>query len=128
MTMKLTIKQLMEYAEKQKVFAMTPLSTLTELVRQQIIAKIQFEVETDIDALQGCDGYYFNDLTEAYNYLSDLLKLQTDPEAFECDDFEKIDSVCLYLHFDYDEAEIITIANYERKSDTEFIERIYTTY
>lgn len=49
MTMKLTIKQLMEYAEKQKVFAMTPLSTLTELVRQQIIAKIQFEVKTDID-------------------------------------------------------------------------------
>lgn len=107
---------------------MTTLTALTKLVRYQIIAKIQFEVETDIDALQGCGGYYFNDLTEAYNYLSELLKLQTYPEAFECDDFEKIDSVCLHLHFDYDDAEIITIANYERKSDTEFIERINTDY
>lgn len=89
---------------------------------------MRLKLTLTIDALQGCDGYYFNDLTEAYNYLSDLLKLQTDPEAFECDDFERIDCVWLYLHFDYDDAEIITIANYERKSDTEFIERINTAY
>lgn len=104
------------------------LTALTELVKQQIIAKIQFEVETNIDVLQGCGGYYFNSLTEAYNHLRELLKLQTDPESFECDDFEKIDSVCLHLHFDYDDAEIITIASYCRKSDTEFIERINADY
>lgn len=126
--MELTIKQLMEYAEKQKVFIMTPLSTLTEVVKRQLNAKIQFEVETDIDMLQGCGGYYFNDLTEAYNYLKKLLELQADPEMFKCDDFEKIDSVYLRLHFDYDDAEIITIAGYERKSDTEFIETLNEDY
>lgn len=119
---------------------MTTLAKLTELVNQcvnekieieEISAdtKIEFEVESDFDVKTLSGGYYFNDLTEAYNYLKESLDIQTDTETLECDDAPaKIDGLGLYLHFNSDDIDIICIAYYSRKSDTEFIERINTNY
>lgn len=119
---------------------MMTLVKLTELVNQcvnekieieeiDVDAKIEFEVESDFDVKTLSGGYYFNDLTEAYNYLKESLDIQTDPETLECDDAPaKINGVGLYLHFNSDDMETICIAYYSRKSDTEFIERINTNY
>jgi hypothetical protein len=119
---------------------MTTLRKLTELVNQcvnakieieeiDVDAKIEIEVESDFDAKTLSGGYYFNFLTEAYNYLKESLDIQTDPEALECDDAPaKIDGLGLYLHFNSDDIDVICIAYYSRKSDTEFIERINKAY
>lgn len=119
---------------------MMTLKKLTELANQcvnekieieEISAdtKIEFEVESDFDVQTLSGGYYFDDLSEAYNYLKESLDIQTDPEALECDDAPaKIDGVGLYLHFNSDDIETICIVYYSRKSDTEFIERINTDY
>lgn len=119
---------------------MMTLRKLTELVNQcvnekieieEISAgtKIEFEVESDFEVQTLSGGYYFNSLTEAYNYLKESLDIQTDPEALECDDAPaKIDGLGLYLHFNSDDIDAICIAYYSRKSDTEFIERINADY
>lgn len=105
---------------------MMTLAKLTELVNQCVNAKIEFEVESDFDVQTLSGGYYFNSLTEAYNYLKESLDIQTDPETLECDDAPaKIDGLGLYLHFNID---AICIAYYSRKSDIEFIERINADY
>lgn len=81
--------------------------------------KIEFEVESDVDAGTLDGGCYFNDLADAYNYLSELLEMQTNPDCLQySDDFKKIHSVSLCLHFNSDD---ICIVLYRRVSDTEFI-------
>ena len=119
---------------------MMTLAKLTELVNQCVDekieieeisdgTKIEFEVESDFDVKTLSGGYYFNFLTEAYNYLKESLDIQSDPEALECDDAPtKIDGLGLYLHFNSDDIDAICIAYYSRKSDTEFIERINADY
>lgn len=78
--------------------------------------KIEFQVETDVDrgTLEG--GCYFNDLTKAYNYLKEILEFGLD--------FDKIDSVSLYLFFDEGDLGEIQLAYYSRINETEFDETL----
>lgn len=98
---------------------MKTLEELKTIVAEETQLEIEFEVETDHD---NDGGIYFYDLSEAYEYLSSVLREQTDTDLLECEDFEKIDYVQLALHFENIDKETIILAGYRRKSDTEFTE------
>lgn len=98
---------------------MKTLAELREMVTEEERLTVEYEVETNLNS---DGGIYFYDLSEAYEYLSSVLREQTDTDLFECEDFKKIDYVRLALHFDNIDKEIVKLASYRRKSDTEFIE------
>lgn len=84
---------------------------------------VEYKVKSNLD-IGG--GKYFSDLSKAYEYISIVIREQTDPEAFECDDFEKINYIQLVMYFKNIDKKPIKMSEYSRKSDTEFIERINT--
>ena len=98
---------------------MKKLSELEKITLKALESTIQYEVETSADT---DGGYYFSDLNNAYLHLSHILKAQTNPELFECDDFNKIGYIQISIHFIDNEIEKIPLVLYARKNDTEFIE------
>lgn len=99
---------------------MKSFAELSKIATDAMETTIEYEVETDADK---DGGWYFSKLSDAYLYLSNILRRQTDIEFFECEDFDKIDYIRLAIHF-IDNDEILPIVQYTRKSDTEFIEMV----
>ena len=100
---------------------MKSLSELEKITLKALDTTILYEVETSAD---DDGGHYFGDLKYAYIYLSRVLKKQTNPDLFECDDFDKIGYIQLSIHFIDNEGEKIPLVLYARKNDTEFIEMV----
>lgn len=98
---------------------------LRKLVEDKECTRIEYEVETNLDIKRGVylGGIFFYDLSDAYEYLSSVLREQTDSELFECEVFKRIDYIQLTLHIEnIDKFEIVKLVGYRRKNDTEFIE------
>ena len=100
---------------------MKSLSELEKITLKALDTTFLYEVETSAD---DDGGHYFGDLKYAYIYLSRVLKKQTNPDLFECDDFDKIGYIQLSIHFIDNEGEKIPLVLYARKNDTEFIEMV----
>ena len=100
---------------------MKSLSELKSIVLNALDDTILYEVETSIDT---DGGYYFSSLEDAFNYLSRVIKAQTNTELFECEDFEKIDYIQVTIHFSDNNNENMILLSYVRKNDTEFIETV----
>ena len=100
---------------------MKSLSELKSIVLNALDDTILYEVESSLDT---DGGYYFSSLDDAYNYLTRVIKAQTNTELFDCDDFEKIDYIQVILHFSDNNNENISLLSYARKNDTEFNETV----
>ena len=100
---------------------MKSFTELSKIVTDAMEATIVYEVETDINK---DGGWYFSKLSEAYLYLSNILRQQTDIKFFECEDFEEIAYIRVAIHFVNDERDIIPLVDYVRKSPTEFLETV----
>lgn len=81
---------------------------------------ISYEVETNLD---NNGGVYFERLSTAYEYMSDIIEKQIDTEYFECEDFEKIDYIHIIMHFENIERDNFEVIAFERINDTNFIEK-----
>lgn len=103
---------------------MKSFAELSKIATDAMETIIEYEVETDADK---DGGWYFSKLSDAYLYLSNILRRQTDIEFFECEGFDKIDYIRLAIRF-IDNDEILPIVQYTRKSDTEFIEMVLKWY
>ena len=100
---------------------MNSFAELTKITTDAMMSTIQYEVETDADK---DGGWYFSKLSDAYLYLSNILRQQTDIEFLECEDFEIINYIRVAIHFINYDGDIIPLVNYRRKSPTEFLETV----
>ena len=82
--------------------------------------ELSYEVETNLD---NDGGVYFERLSTAYEYMSDIIGKQIDTEFFECEDFEKIDYIHIIMHFENIERDNFEVIAFERINDTNFIEK-----
>lgn len=64
----------------------------------------------------------FSTLKEAVVFLSAILCKQTNADLFDCEDFKKINYIQISMRIYDIDTKIIKLAEYRRKSDTEFIE------
>jgi hypothetical protein len=97
---------------------MKTLAELNAMVTAKERLRCEFVVETSIDT---DGGTHFYDLSDAFVYLSSVLREQTDVELFDREDFEEIDYIILTIHF-IDDNKVKPLVKLIRKDDIEFIE------
>lgn len=96
---------------------MKTLAELNAMITVKERLRCGFVVETSLDT---DGGAHFYDLSDAFIYLSSVLREQTDVELFDREDFEEIDYIILAIH--YIDNKVKPLVKLIRKNDTEFIE------
>ena len=97
---------------------MKTLAELNAMITVKERLRAEFIVETSLDT-HSVSRFY--DLSDAFIYLSSVLREQTDVELFEREDFEEIDYINLAIHY-IDDNKVKSLVTLIRKNDTEFIE------